>query len=196
MKPISHAVLETFHANFRGETKDMFPLCTACGGQCEFDLIAPLLPGEAAFLASHLRMPVEDVRHAYLDGVAVDGAVLDVLKCLEQCRFLSDEYVCRIKAFKPIIRSIHPISFELEGEQWIAKLDQACLLSQHPSTRRYFKEQGIQAVHQLYIPHEWFQKTIDLLSYQVNYQAMVNDRDVPYDCYKVYQLDELFAYCY
>ncbi|MDO9263463.1 MAG: hypothetical protein Q7U02_05820 [Desulfosalsimonadaceae bacterium] len=194
IKSIQIPAFEEFHASFKGQTDKSFKICSDCGGHCEYNLMAPLLPGEVAFIASKLNMPVDEVRPLYFDGVDINGEVIDLIKCTETCRFLSSRFSCSISAFKPVVCALHPIYFRTEGEALSLLLDEGCPLSHNRELRENFTSVGTKSLQQLSIPFEWFQITYDIYIHQFNYPAMVKERDVPADQYKLYRLDELMSY--
>lgn len=196
MTPISIDVFAAFHTTFAGDTDDIFTICAACGGTCETNLIAPLLPGEAEFMASKANLSIERFKDRYLDGILVNGETIDVIKCAERCPFLTAHYSCGARAFKPVTCALHPLYFERDGENWRWLIDTNCPLSQAPHTRHHFEHNGIQVVNALPIQRAWYECSYEIFKYSFDYTALVKDRDVAVTHYKLYPFDEIFAYHY
>ena len=196
MTPISIEVFAAFHATFQGDTDDIFTICVACGGTCETNLIAPLLPGEAEFMASKMNLPVKRFKDLYLDGILVNGEVIDVIKCIERCQLLTDHCSCGVRTFKPVTCTLHPLYFERDGENWRWLVDTDCPLSQAPHTRHHFEHNGIQAVNALQIERTWYECSYEIFKHYFDYAALAKDRDMPVARYKLYPFDEIFAYHY
>ena len=85
---------EAFHDKFQGDSPEVFRICSACGGKCEYSKVSTLLPGEARYMASSLRMDETAFRERYVDGIRVDSVTLDVLKLVDPCPFLSPQFEC------------------------------------------------------------------------------------------------------
>lgn len=147
---------QEFHSRFKGDSVAIFSVCFDCGGMCEYNKVGTLIPGEKRYMASQLGMSVEDFADKYLDVLIVDGEKLDVLKFVEPCPFLTTDYECSCREFKPIMCEVYPIVFEVEGKEVHYFLDDACPLMKDCKFAEYFNNVGIPAFIDLCVPLKWF----------------------------------------
>lgn len=137
-RELSKEVFETFHREFKGDT---YLLCQPCGG-CEYSLLAALLPGEAAYMASILANPMtlESFRKRYLDKILVDDKEVDMLRLVAPCPFLNKDGRCTIVDFKPILCEIYPLELKIDSKgELIAEIDSWCPLSKNREVVQDFR---------------------------------------------------------
>ncbi|PIU14355.1 YkgJ family cysteine cluster protein [bacterium (Candidatus Gribaldobacteria) CG08_land_8_20_14_0_20_39_15] len=181
-----------FHEKFHGDTNKTFLICAKCGA-CEHNQISALLPGEAEFITQKKGEPIESFRAKCLDGVRINGEIVDILKCSVPCVFLnSRDYSCEIKLFKPVMCLIYPLVFGPRDGVW--RVDDSCPIAQYSEARSYFETEGRLLVEQLRIPNEWLRRT-SLLDKYFNYDRMLAERECSIQKYKIYELDELLSFC-
>lgn len=156
MNEIPAGKFEDFHSKFRGDSVSIFGICADCGGMCEYNKVGTLIPGEKKYMANQLGVSAKDFADKYLDVLIVDGEKLDVLKFTEPCPFLSKNFECSCRKFKPVMCEIYPIVFEAEGQEVRYFLDDACPLMKNLEFSGYFNNTGIPAFEELGIPLKWF----------------------------------------
>ncbi len=189
---IEPEVFERFHAEFSGDTTSSFRVCASCGGACEYSLMSTLLPGEAEFMSSKKGMDLSAFRDAFLDGVLVEGEVMDVLKCSDPCEFLNkDNKTCTILGYKPIDCLIYPITFELVDGKWDAILDDECPLAQNREASRFFWEVGLQLVRKLNLSDEIVSRLHKIDMHPVNFVELGLHRTKPVTQYEVFDFKHL-----
>lgn len=190
---------ENFHKKFQGDTAHTFTICADCKGACEYNKTSPLLPGEAKFMAYKKGESLTSFRAKYLDGVLVNGEIIDILKC-STCVFLNSiDHSCEIKLYKPIMCLIYPLSFEYSDGKQLVKIDGLCPLIQHPEARFYFKNKGRvlaeQLIEQLQIPSKWTRSISLFDDYDFDFNKMLANRGCSIQEYKIYKLDEFLSFC-
>lgn len=192
---MDRSIFERFHREFKGDTAVTFPICLACGGQCEYTAISSLLPGEAQYIADRVGEPLESFRNRYLDGVEMDGEVIDLIKCVARCPFLdAGDHSCAIRPFKPILCLIHPLVFEPNDQGWRFFVHDACPLSERAETRAYFEGEGRRLVERLHIPHEWLRRVYEYDQCTFDYDLMTAKRVRGVDEFQVFTLHELLSF--
>lgn len=197
LDPLPFSKFEEFHNSFNCDTEKSFKVCSQCKGKCEYDsIIAPLLPGEAEFIAAKIKLPVDVTRNKFFDGVLIEDNVVDIIKSDQACRFLSDSFLCLAKPFKPVVCAIYPVYLRPDGGVISFITDKKCKLSIDPKIKELCESIGIQSVQKLSIPIQWLQITDIISMSDFNFNKMMAKRDIPVDKYKLYQLDELMAYAY
>ncbi|MFY0712767.1 YkgJ family cysteine cluster protein [Seonamhaeicola sp. NFXS20] len=183
------------HSNFKGDTEQTFKVCQDCGGKCEYNKVSSLLPGEAEYMAHKHGISVETFRDKYLDGVMINGEIIDILKCSDPCPFLKLDFSCNVRGYKPIMCLIYPLIFEPDKKgNWLIKLDNLCPLAQNNKTANYFKTDGMKIINDMNISNKWLQKVYEIDEYDYDYKSMVSQRNVPINKYKIFELDELLSY--
>lgn len=156
MNEISIDKFVDFHSQFKGDSVTIFSICFDCGGMCEYNKVGTLIPGEKRYMASLIGMSVEDFADKYLDVLIVDDEKLDVLKFIEPCPFLTTNYECSCRKFKPIMCEVYPIVFEVEGQEVKYFLDDACPLMNNSKFAEYFNDIGIPAFKDIGVSLKWF----------------------------------------
>ncbi len=189
---------ENFHKEFQGDTEHTFAICANCKGSCEYNKTSPLLPGEAKFMAHKKEEPLTSFRAKYLDGILMDGEIIDILKC-STCVFLSPiDYSCEIKLYKPIMCLIYPLSFEYRDGKQLIKIDSLCPLTQHPEGRFYFENKGRvlaeQLIKQLQIPNKWIHSISLFDDYDFDFNKMLANRGCSIQKYKLFELNEFLSF--
>ncbi|MFH1465190.1 MAG: YkgJ family cysteine cluster protein [Pseudomonadota bacterium] len=197
LAPLPHERFARFHQAFRGDSPDIFQACRVCGGKCEYAKISTLLPGEAEYMAAQQGLDSAAFRDRYLDGVEIDGVVLDVLKLVDPCPFLSAAFTCQCRSFKPVFCEIYPIVFSLEGQRPAIEIDDWCLLARDPRYKPYFRDVGVPAVEALGIPLEWLRRVIPYDELYFDYLKLQATRErlgVPAGRYWVISCEALLAH--
>lgn len=179
-----------FHFKFKGDSEEIFSLCAKCGGLCEYNKIGTLLPGEKIYMAEMMKMNVKEFSDKYLDILLVDDEALDVLKFVEPCPFLNQNYECTCREFKVIMCEIYPIVFTTNGDEIIFSLDENCPLTNHKDIREYFWNVGIPAFKAMEIPFKWFKcvEKYDLLNF--DYKKIQSKRSSIEKC-EIFTLEKI-----
>jgi Fe-S-cluster containining protein len=195
-KFINFEFFDFLHSNFRGDTEEIFAVCAECGGACEYNKMSCLLPGEAEYMADQAKLPLKLFRDKYLDGVSVDGVVVDMLKT-GICPFLHSEcFSCNVKHYKPILCLIYPIVFERVDREWQPVIEDWCPMSKREKAVSYFKNEGMELVRKLRpLLDDKFLEIIHFFDQpNYDYDRMFAERGVPMHVYKVYSKEALISY--
>lgn len=191
---VSHAELDRFHSLFRGDTAITFSTCVACGGVCEQKAITCLLPGEAEYIAAKHGQPLQQFRDQCLDGILVDGELIDVTKCTKICPMLNNASgACGLRGYKPVLCLIYPLLFEPVAGGWRYYMDRDCPLSRREDTRRYFEEDGANLARQLLTDHVWLRRVYIFDQYIFDYHQFEAIRNCPSHEYRIFTIDEILA---
>lgn len=181
-KPISFEAFEAFHTNFKGDNEEIFAVCQKCGGQCEYDKISTLLPGEKEYMAAKLGMPVQEFENLYLDSILIKGSELDVLKFNTTCPFLDlGSHKCQCRDIKVVFCEIYPITPYIEDGKLCFTLDSNCKLCQEKQFYKHFCETGITSLTNLSIPLEWYKRVITYDELSFDYHKLLDFRSKPLD---------------
>ena len=187
-EPISQEAFRRFHADFHGESWD---ICNECGGKCEISKIGSLMPGEAEFIAADLKVPVDDFRRRFLDGIDTGGAIVDVLKLKPGCPFLSPSFRCTIPEVKVVLCDVYPVVFDVSDGAVEFSLDEWCpIVRYEPPIAEHFRVKGIPALEALGVPARWYEAVSAYDSLCVDYTRFARLRGDALD-YRVFTLDEI-----
>ena len=190
--PLTRGQFESFHQQFNGDIPVTFSICRECGGPCEYTKLASLLPGEAEFMASKRNEPIEKFRLQHLDGVLIDGQIIDILKCARRCTFLNKTtFKCEIRDYKPVICLMYPLYFPHQSTDGLVFLDTSCKIASNEETSSYFNNHGRVLVEQLGIPEEWIRRVRFIDQYDYNYSELIAGRRCGFDEYYVYEIDTI-----
>lgn len=157
-RPIPAKHFAEFHASFRGDTPETFPVCIRCDGACEKNKIGTLMPGEREYMAAAMGLSVVEFSDRFLDVLEMeDGMELDVLR-LVACPFLDAlARACNCRDHKVVLCEIYPIGFHVREGRVKFKIDNWCPLADTLPFRRHFIRVGIPAVSRLPVPVEWYE---------------------------------------
>ncbi|MFH1059677.1 MAG: hypothetical protein V1797_13500 [Pseudomonadota bacterium] len=182
-KPIPFEAFEAFHTNFKGDNDEIFAICQKCGGQCEYDKISTLLPGEKEYMAAKLELPVVDFENRYLDSILIKGRELEALKFTPTCPFLDlNSYKCTCRDFKVVFCEIYPIIPYINDNGLLRfSLDSNCPLCQEKKYYQHFRETGIPSLTELSIPLDWYKLVISYDELSFNYSKLFALRNKPVD---------------
>lgn len=183
--PIDAEAFENYHLRFSGMA---WTLCNECGGACETSTIASLLPGEAAYIAKQLSIPLDEFRSLFVDGVATSRGVVDVVRLQTRCPFLDDTLHCSLVYFRPVTCAMYPIVvIEYNGRPEF-QLDADCPISQ--SSRAYqFDIHGVAALQLLPVSDAWWLAVEEYDSKYYDFNLCNSFRTIP--GYKIFSLEEL-----
>ncbi len=194
--PIIHSsYFADFHQSFRGDTPEIFSVCSRCGGACEFNKIGTLMPGEREYMAAAAGISVAELTARFLDTIVMeDGMELDVLRLINGCPFLDrGTFECGCRAYKVVLCEIYPIGFHVERGRVSFKIDDWCPLADTLRYRRHFAEKGIPAVAKLPVPVGWYQHVArydDLYFDYVALEAYREDRSA----HRTFTIGELLRF--
>lgn len=191
-EPIPKSGFMKFHKMFKGDSQEMFKICLKCRGICEYRFIGTLLPGEPEFMASEMKISINEFRNRYLDGIDCNGVVMDVLKMVNPCPFLDEKrFTCSCKKFKVIYCDIYPINIKSHGTQLTYSIDN-CPLGRNRKFRSYFLGMGIKALEALNIPVTWLDVVLLYDKVRVDYNAFHEMRKSRN--YQVFKLETILKY--
>lgn len=138
-EPLPASFYEQFHS---GGNWDLFSQCADCGG-CEYTLIGSLLPGEANFIAEHLKLTPEEFSYNYIDYIKVGDIHHEVLRLARTCPFLDKHGACIVREFKPLLCAVYPFTFTVEStagaQRVIPQLDSWCPLAESKAVVTQFQ---------------------------------------------------------
>lgn len=217
-QPVPAERFQAFHEAFNGEGNGIWGVCAQCGGRCEIHKIGTLMPGEKEFIASYLGLPVPQFEAKYLDRLVTPRGIVDVLKLVNGCPFLSSSYHCMLadKMLKPVLCEVYPVVFEVEASDNSAEANLAvkflvdeidCPLMhatfhwrgrniQNPrwqQHRHYFETTGIELLSQVQAPASWYRAVAQYDSENFDYKALERIRQLPADQYATFTLDDLMS---
>lgn len=182
-RSISSEAFEAFHANFKGDNEEIFTICQNCGGQCEYNKISTLLPGEKDYMAQRMGLAVEEFENLYLDSILIKGKELEVLKLTPTCPFLDlHSFKCACREFKVVFCEIYPIIPFIDDNNLLRfTLDQNCPLFHNKKCYHHFRETGIPTLIDLAIPLDWYKLVISYDELSFNYSKLFALRNKPVD---------------
>ena len=153
--PLPPERFSAFHEEFHWDTWDV---CDHCGGQCEINKTASLMPGEVEYLAGIRGETAEDFRAKYLDGIATPYGVIDVLKLKLGCPFLDQNLRCTIKPVKVVLCAAYPVVFSVEGNAVRFEMDTWCpIAGRMPELSKQLEEHAVPALRRIGAPVRWYE---------------------------------------
>jgi Fe-S-cluster containining protein len=175
-----------FHRHFNGTT---WEACAACGGICESDTIAALLPGEAEYIAKSLGMSVKVFKQRYMDGVETSRGIIDVIRLNKVCPFIDAEKHCTLGAAKAVMCEVYPLSVTLVDDKIRLSLDERCPMHDNVTTVLNFGILGKEYIRRYLHPEMWWYVAVAEFDDYYDFDACNRLRSKP--GYKIFTLDEL-----
>lgn len=188
---------DDFHRRFQGDSPQIFAVCRKCGGKCEYSKISTLLPGEAEYMASVLGKPLHEFQNRFLDRIRVQDDCFDVLKLVDPCPFLQDNFECGSRQCKVILCEMYPIVFEVNDGKVKYFLDEWCARAKQPEYEAYFRKTGIPALQDLDIPADWLDVVSAYDGLYFDYTRLERHRaslGIPVDSYATFPLEALLCF--
>jgi len=180
----------TFHREVKIDT---FDICARCGGKCESNKIASLIPGEAEYIASSSHHELDSFRNLYLDGIATEFGIIDVLKLKPGCPFLGTDYHCMANDYKAVFCEVYPVVFDVTDAIVQFSLDSWCPIVQNISeVSRQFEILAIAELKRLDVPLNWFRAVALYDHLCVDYLILQDIRRSDMN-YRVFTLGEILS---
>jgi len=187
---IPRSSFERFHRLFKG---NFYEACYACGGQCEYNKIGTLLPGEKEFIARRMGLPLLAFENRYLDKLETSLGTVDVLKLVYGCPFLDSRFNCTVKRFKPVLCEIYPIVLLAERGEVKFRIDERCPLSKDNFVRAHLVNVGAQAIRNLKVPPKFVNLIEQYDDLNFDYKKIEKTRKNREDC-ETFVLQDLLSF--
>jgi hypothetical protein len=111
---------DKFHEKFLGDVKSLNcgDICSKCKDNCEvcakdedipFKYVCVFLPHELEYVASRMKIDIDEFKNKYAYGIDTGAQIINVLKFERECPFLNDDFTCRMGETKIISCKIYPI---------------------------------------------------------------------------------------
>jgi len=191
-RKIPPQTFKEFHARIEGEGW-WWEICSACGGQCEHNMMGSLMPGEKEFITGWLGAPVPEFEEEYPDKVVTPYGAVDILSLDNStCPFLSSDFRCRVKPVKVVMCEVYPVIFEVSDGKVVYFVDSLCPLARHKEIKGYFEKTVIPALAELAPPVEWCEALALYDHFDYDYEALRKGRKAG-GKYQSFSLEQLLA---